>query len=61
MFHLTLANVRRGLSSIGVSFHRTAWGDYRVIKRGAPEHHAYYTDDLEDAYLTGISISKPQR
>lgn len=53
MFNMTLTNVRLALALRGVSI-RKRDGEYRVNAHGAPEETAYYTDDLEDAYLTGI-------
>lgn len=58
----TFGNIQQGLASLGVSirFNRD-YGEYRVNLHGGSEDTAYYTDDLEDAYLTGIFMSKSLR
>lgn len=55
----TFTNVKQGLAALGVSikFDRD-YREYRVNYHGGREETAYYTDDLEDAYLTGVRMSQ---
>ena len=48
---LTRDDARKGLAAIGWTL-RTVDGEHRVNRKGAPEAHAYYTTDLEDAVAT---------
>ena len=50
---LTLKSVRTELKAHKVVIKKTADGEYRVCKVGGSEDSAYYTDDLEDALITG--------
>lgn len=54
---LRFSNVKKSLSERGVQirFDRE-WGDYSVKPFGN-DHPSYFTDDLEDAYYTGIKIA----
>ena len=44
-------DARRILRDLGWTL-RTMDGEHRVNRKGAPEAHAYYTTDLEDAVAT---------
>lgn len=58
MAELTLKAVRIALRGVGVGVSYTEdLGEYRVNFIGARESTAYYTDDLEDALLTGLIMS----
>jgi len=48
---LTLREARQHLRGIGHTL-RHREGEYRVSRAGAPEAHAYYTNDLQDAVDT---------
>lgn len=58
MAELTLRAVRTALRTVGVAI---AWvdgtGEYRVNFMGGREATAYYTEDLEDALLTGLIMA----
>ena len=60
---LRLRNVREQLMTVGM---RVKWdpnyGEYTVFSSRVDQYHpsAYHTDDLEDAYLTGIRMSREQ-
>lgn len=56
--NLTISNVRMALSVLGLSIRKNAWGEFRVNYHGGQEETAYYTDDLEDAYLTGAAMAR---
>ena len=57
----TQANVKAALQSLGLTFRKTS-SDYRVSLQSltgqANEDAAYYTDDIEDAYYTGLAMAK---
>lgn len=58
MAELTLKAVRIALRVVGVAVTYTDdLGEYRVNFIGAREATAYYTDDLEDALLTGLIMA----
>lgn len=52
--------VQQVLSILGVTIkNKDSAGDYKLTYKGdrSPDH-GYYTDDLEDAYYTGIDMAK---
>ena len=51
---LTQAIAKQYLQSIGCTFRKTEFGEYRVNVRGLNEDSAYYTDCLLDAVNTGV-------
>lgn len=57
MKRITLATVRLDLSEAGVTIKRTRYEDFRVNLAGGSEAQAYYTDDLEDAWSTGLEMA----
>lgn len=50
----------RVMYGVGISKRNSA-GEYRVNFFGGKEATAYYTDDLEDAFATGVSMSNRKR
>jgi hypothetical protein len=52
--------VQKVLSILGVSIkNKDSAGDYKVTYKGDRNpDHGYYTNDLEDAYYTGIDMAK---
>jgi len=62
-FFLPYRQVKRGLSELGVRISFLSdTQEFRVVKQGytrdKEEQCAYYTDDLEDAFLTGIKMGR---
>ena len=54
-----LAAARAKLAAHGMSIQKTGHGDYRVYPRGSRNpDEGYFTDDLDDAVATGISIAQ---
>ena len=53
---LTAAQVRDVLKARGVVFAVTA-DDFAVRARGQSKDDAYHTDDLDDAYATGLELA----
>jgi hypothetical protein len=53
---LTITTARKLLSAAGFTLRRDEYGEYRVNFKGANEDSAYYTDDLQDAVLTGLAM-----
>jgi hypothetical protein len=49
---MTLADAKHELAPLDVVLSKKD-GEYRVNRRGAGEGPAYYTDDLQDAVMTG--------
>ncbi len=54
---MTFETVRDGLKDHGIAIKRTQDGEFRVNYRGGIEATAYYTDDLRDAWLTGLTMA----
>ena len=54
---MTLSQVRDELRSHNVTIRKTR-GEYRVNLREGNENTAYYTDDLTDAYDTGLDMRR---
>lgn len=46
------------LRELGLVIKRTDYGEYRVNYKGGDEGTAYYTDDLDDAVVTGQHMAK---
>ncbi len=53
-----LTAARAKLSAHGMLIQKTEWGDFRVYPRGSGPDEGYFTDDLDDAVATGISMSR---
>jgi len=58
---MTLKQAKAILKPVGVSVNKMDSGDYRVCLHGADPITAYYTDDLEDAVLTGLHMASSHR
>jgi hypothetical protein len=58
MTKLTISTVRVALREVGVVIKRTEGGEFRVNFRQAGEATAYYTNDLQDALDTGLSMAR---
>lgn len=52
--------VQQVLSAVGISLkNKDSAGEYRITYKGDRNpDHGYYTDDIEDAYFTGIDMAK---
>jgi hypothetical protein len=59
---MTQTEARQRLNVHRMTLRRTAAGDYRVAfaDRSDNEASAYYTDDLDDAVLTGALMRNPR-
>jgi hypothetical protein len=56
---MTFAKVSKQLAALGIVIGRYRVGnDYRINFKDGKEATAYYTDDLDDAYRTGITMAK---
>lgn len=57
MEKITYEAVFQALKALGITCRKTAYGEYAVYKSNATstEGH-YYTDDLKDAYKTGLTM-----
>lgn len=53
---MTNKELKAKLSAVGVSV-KYDEGEYRVCVRGGSEATAYYTNDKEDAYHTGLAMA----
>lgn len=53
-----LTAARAKLATRGMLIQKTEWGDYRVYPRGSGPDEGYFTDDLDDAVATGMSMSR---
>lgn len=57
---ITMREAKQRLALNGMSFRKTEAGDFRVafaeVRDNEPS--AYYTDDLEDAVLTGAAMRR---
>ena len=53
---MTMKEVKAELASVGIVIHKYD-GEYRVNLKGGQEVSAYYTNDLSDAYLTGLIMA----
>lgn len=56
----TQAEAKAFCQSLGMTFRKTEWGEFRVAFKPAPgtstEASAYYTTDLEDAIDTAFAM-----
>lgn len=57
-FTLTSREVRTKFKTLGLTISKTDYDEWRVNFMGGKEATAYYTDDLEDAYLTGCRMAR---
>lgn len=55
---ITVRQARDVLKVAGLTLRATGWGDYRVGWRGDPADAAYFSDDLEDAFFTGLDMAR---
>ncbi len=55
---LKYQTARQTLQARGIRLSKTADGEYRVNYIGKSERYAYYTDDLGDAYATGLFMAE---
>lgn len=53
---MTVKDLKAKLSAVGVSL-KYDEGEYRVCVRGGSEATAYYTNNKEDAYRTGLTMA----
>ena len=53
---MTIREAKTELRKVGVTL-RKKDGEFRVNLAGGSESTAYYTDDLEDAFQTGVYMS----
>lgn len=57
----TQAEAKAFCQSLGMTFRKTEWGDFRVAFKPAPgqstEASAYYTTDIEDAVGTAYVMA----
>lgn len=58
---MTVSKARVALAQEGIQLTSTQFGEYRVNQRGASESTAYYTDDIDDAYQTGLAMANDRR
>lgn len=57
---MNLKDVKKQLSAIGVTIKTIEGTEYRINFKGGSEASAYYTDDLEDALITGKVMAERQ-
>lgn len=55
---MTVKEAATTLKAHNVTIKRSEGNEFRVNFKGGKEATAYYTSDLEDAVLTGISMAK---
>jgi len=54
---ITLATVRADLKEVGVTIRKNRYDEYRVNIADGSESTAYYTEDLDDAWNTGLDMA----
>jgi len=54
---MTLKEAKSRLTKIGVTISKKD-GEYRVNMKGGKEDSAYYTNDIDDAFGTGVAMAK---
>lgn len=52
---MTIREAKAELRKVGVTLNKRN-GEFRVNLAGGSEATAYYTDDLDDAYCTGLQM-----
>lgn len=57
---VTMREAKQRLALNGMSFRKTEYGDFRVAFAEVRDNEAsaYYTDDIEDAVLTGAAMRR---
>jgi hypothetical protein len=54
---LTIKSVQAEFKSLGLTLSKTVYGEFKVRLKDSPKGEGYFTDDLNDAYSTGLAMS----
>lgn len=58
---MTSTQCKKALRDLGMSLRRTQYGEWRVNFANGNESTAYYTDDIDDAYETGLAMAQERK